>query len=190
MTDLKQITGQRPQNPANSATITVGDKTYIPMSAPRAKLWAPEMPGWHLHWMRGNAQRIGMALQAGYEFVTPEELEEHGGMYSHDLGGDAVGGGSTDLGTRVSVVSGDEFGRDGQAERLYLMRCKEEIWQASQEFVSERNEKVADAIRGGKVQDPAHPGEPGTTYVRGQNPQNMVAIRGVGRPASLFTKKS
>lgn len=190
---VKQISGERPANPSNAHTITVGDKTYIPMSAPQQKLWAPEIPGWHLHWMRGNRQRISQAFAGGYQFVTPEELAEVGGQYATaDLAGDAKAGGSTDMGSRVSIVSGDEFGPDGQAERLYLMKCPEEVWRASQAVLQKRIDSIAEAIRGGAMLPGPNgevQGDASHNYGGMRHGEAQVGIVRRNPPQHLFVKK-
>lgn len=122
---------------------------FIPMSQGVEKLKVPEREGYHRRWFRGDAGRIARAQQAGYTFVDPADVE----LNNFDLGGDAKNSGNTDLGTRVSVISGDETGTDGQPHRLYLMECPEEFYEYSRSILADRNESIAEALRGGKIGD-------------------------------------
>lgn len=120
---------ERPANPAEAINeIPVGDRKRLPMSLPVARLSVPEIPGYHQHWFVGSTARMQRALQGGYEFVRPEEVA----LNNRVLGSDTAQDGNTDLGTRVSIVSGDDVGKDGQVVRLYLMKIKEEWWQEDQ----------------------------------------------------------
>ena len=143
----------------SSAKATVADATMkpapaerarIPMSVPLARLAVNEIPGYHLHWFNGNPQRISRALQGGYEFVTPDEVQ----VANRTIGGDTVHDGNSDMGTRVSLPTGDEVGSDGQPVRLYLMKIKEELWLADQQALvgdNSRLEGVRRALLGGMI---------------------------------------
>ena len=130
------------QNPSNSSDKPVGERKRIPLSLPRQKLEVPEIPGYHLHWFRGTPQRLAQAQQAGYEFVHPEEVQ----VNNFALGGDASKDGSTDMGSRVSIVEGSETDDSGNAVRMYLMKQKMEYWLADQKITQDRNDSVADAL--------------------------------------------
>jgi hypothetical protein len=134
-------------NVANVATEI--PKDFRPMNSASLRLEVPERDGYHRHWFRGNPERIGRAQQAGYRFVAPEDVGDS--IYNSDLAGDAKSGGSTDLGSRVSVISGDDVDRDGQPGRLYLMEVPMELYEMSQRYLDERNESVAEALRGGTL---------------------------------------
>lgn len=135
------------QNPANEAERFAIPADFQPMSLPTQKLSAPERPGWHRHWFRGDPARIALAQKAYYQFVNSDEV----GISNRDLGGDASTSGSTDMGTRVSVVSGDDIDHNGQPGRMYLMECREELFEESQRILGDRNESIAAAIRGGLI---------------------------------------
>ncbi len=104
-------------NPANETKVSAIPENYVPMSAPIQRLQVPEKPGFVRYWFRGDPARLQRAQQAGYRFVNPADVK----VNNFDVGGDSKESGSTDLGTRVSVVTGDEQGFDGQPNRLYLM---------------------------------------------------------------------
>jgi hypothetical protein len=134
-------------NPANSSNEL--PKDFRPMNSTSLRLEVPERDGYHRHWFRGNAERIARAQQAGYRFVDPEDVGNS--IYNIDLAGDSKSGGSTDLGTRVSVISGDDVDRDGQPGRLYLMEVPNDLYEVSKRMLEERNDSVAEALRGGMV---------------------------------------
>lgn len=132
------------KNPANLPAKT--DRTRVPMSVPMQKLQVPDKPGWHRHWMLGTPSRISQALRAGYRFVDAEDAD----VLSHGLADGAGAHGSTDMGSRVSVVAGADVGQDGQEQRLYLMEIPEELWQEDQKLLEARNEQIAASLRGGQ----------------------------------------
>jgi len=134
-------------NPANEPEKFVIPADFQAMSLPKAKLSAPERPGWHRHWFRGSPDRIAQAKRAYYQFVSPDDV----GLNNTDLGGSASTTGNTDLGSLVSVVAGDDLDNSGQPSRLYLMECRQELFEESQRLLAERNEAIATALRGGML---------------------------------------
>lgn len=131
-------------NPATNER-SAAERKRIPMSVPVQRLEAPEIPGYHLHWFVGSAERLQRAIDGGYEFVDEKELK----INNVSLGGDSTRSGNTDMGSRVSVVSGQEVGKDGQPTRLILMKIKQEWYEEDQKLVDQRNEQVAASLRGG-----------------------------------------
>lgn len=131
-------------NPGTNA-LSTAERKRIPMSVPVQKLEAPEIPGYHLHWFTGSAERLQRAIDGGYEFVDNREIK----INSVSLGGDSAESGNTDMGSRVSIVSGTEIGKDGQPMRLVLMKIKQEWYEEDQKLMEERNELVAKSLRGG-----------------------------------------
>jgi hypothetical protein len=134
-------------NPANEKDKRSLPKGFQPMSIGGMTLQVPEKEGWHRRWFRSDPGRIARAQKAGYTFVDQSEVE----LLNTDLGGDASTSGNSDLGTRVSVISGDEADSTGQPARLYLMECPNEFYEASRAVIEERNESVASALRGGTL---------------------------------------
>jgi hypothetical protein len=126
---------------------SASERKRIPMSVPVQKLEAQEIPGYHLHWFLGTPERLQRALDGGYEFVNQREMK----INSVGLGNDSAISGNTDLGSRVSVVAGQEVGQDGQATRLVLMKIKKEWFEEDQLAVEKRNEQVANALTGGLI---------------------------------------
>ena len=132
-------------NPASKQEKSAAERKRIPMSVPVQRLEAPDIPGYHLHWFTGTPERLQRALDGGYEFVNDREIKTN----SVSLGGDSTISGNTDMGSRVSVVSGQEVGKDGQPTRLVLMKIKQEWYEEDQKLVDERNQRVVDALTGG-----------------------------------------
>jgi hypothetical protein len=133
-------------NPANVAGLPKGFK---PMTSAVLRLEVPEREGYHRHWFRGTPERLARAQQAGYRFV--DSSDETVSVNNFDLAGDSDAGGSTDLGSRISVISGDDVDGAGQPGRLYLMECPMEYYEAAQRILAERNEAIAATIRGGSA---------------------------------------
>lgn len=138
-------------NPANVAGLPKGFK---PMTSAVLRLEVPEREGYHRHWFRGTPERLARAQQAGYRFVDPSD--ETVSVNNFDLAGDSEEGGSTDLGSRISVISGDDVDAAGQPGRLYLMECPMEYYEAAQRILADRNESIAEAIRGGTTGSGQH----------------------------------
>jgi len=128
-------------NPSISPEKPLEARKRIPMSLPVQKLEVPEIPGFHLHWMRGTAARLQQAERAGYVFVRPEEVA----LNNVSLGGDATKTGNSDMGTRVSVVAGDTDD-SGNAVRLYLMKQPVEYYLEDRKILQDRNDSIADAL--------------------------------------------
>ena len=134
-------------NPATKK-IPDAERRRIPMSVPVQKLEVPEIPGFHLHWFRGDTARIKRAQEGGYTFVDEQETV----VNSVGLGNESTRSGNTDLGSLVSVVAGgNDIGRDGQPVRLILMKIPLEYYEEDQKLVEQRNHRVAEALTGGQL---------------------------------------
>ena len=154
-------------NPANEKERSIVPRGFQPMSAGTKKLEVPDRDGFHRRWFRGDAGRIAKAQRAGYTFVAPGDVE----LNNFDLGGDAKSSGNTDLGTRVSVISGDGADETGQPSRMYLMECPDELYEMSRNVIEERNLDVAESLRGGFVDaDGNRTQEDPNRYMRGKAP--------------------
>lgn len=163
-------------NPANNKQTSVVPKNFQPMSAGVKKLEVPEKEGYHRRWFRGDLGRIAKAQRAGYTFVDPQEVS----LNNFDLGGDANASGNTDMGSRVSVISGDGADETGQPSRMYLMECPDHLYELSRSYVEDRNLSIADALKGGKAGGQANEetsADLSNRYVR-------------GTPPDLFTPKN
>jgi hypothetical protein len=126
---------------------TAAERKRIPMSVPVQRLEVADLPGFHLHWFLSTPERLQRAMDGGYEFVDQGEMK----INNVSLGGDSAISGSTDMGSRVSIVSGQEVGKDGQPTRLILMKIRQEWWDEDQILVENRNMKVRDALVGGMI---------------------------------------
>lgn len=148
-------------NPATAAH-SAAERKRIPMSVPVQRLETPGIPGYHLHWFLGTAERLQRATDGGYEFVDEREMQ----INNVSLGGDSTRSGNTDLGSRVSVISGQELGKDGQPTALILMKIKQEWYEEDQKLVDQRNEQVAASLRGGLLgADSDSPSDRANRYV-------------------------
>ena len=167
-----------PANPANTPVPSASAQRRVPMSVPRQKLSAQEIPGYYLHWIRGTPDRIEQALKAGYEFVDKKEQQ----INNMSPGGDAASSGNTDLGSRVSVVAGEELGVDGQPIRLYLMKLKEEWHQEDLVLQTEQANKLINAIKQGQIGvEKDAPQDRNTRYIGSQSRSDMFTPKPLRR---------
>lgn len=123
------------------------DFVPIPMTSGTLRLAVPARAGYHRHWFRGTPERIARAKAAGYRMVSEDSVK----INNFDLGGDAKRTGNSDLGSSVSVITGEDADNSGQPSRLYLMECRDEHFALAQKALYDRNESIADALRGGKI---------------------------------------
>ena len=161
----------KPSNPANAEAKPKHDRIRIPMSVPVRALEVPDIPGYHTHWVKES--NIPRALQAWYQFVEDREVP----MNQRGVGTDKSISGNTDLGTRISIVSG--------GERLFLMKLAMEEWLSDRKKIDERNAQIMSGIfRGEQIIDSGPNGErQGTTDQRYVDPD-----RTFNRPA-LFNRR-
>lgn len=137
---------QEAMNPANSLQERQEGarqrRKRIPMTMATRKLETPELPGFYLHWITGEPDRIAKALNAEYTFVQKVEMPG----YTLELG-DKTGilGGAED-GDNISVVAGGTS-QDGQAMRLYLMKLPMELREEDLQSRDEDGQKLIDALR-------------------------------------------
>lgn len=95
----------------------------------------------HAHWFNDQDGRPERALDAGYEFVTPEEVIGVGNREVHS--------GNTDLNSKVSRVVGRAEGNI--PIRAYLMKLPLELYNEDQAKKQEANDLVDRAIRAGRA---------------------------------------
>jgi hypothetical protein len=134
MSDMRTRTA--PGRPANLVERALAERKRVSMSAPRQKLSLPDIEGYHIHWINDYPGRLAQAQEAGYEFVDPSEVS---------VNGEHISPGSSDLGSRVSIVVGR--GEAGGGLRAYAMKIKQELYEEDQAALQERNDKVDEAIR-------------------------------------------
>ena len=125
-------------NPANATETQSEVRTRIPMSLPELQLEAPPIPGYHTHWIRGEARRLAKAHKAGYTFVEDDEVQ----LNRTGIANGPMDTGNHDLGSKVAVVGGS----DGVP--LYLMKLPLQYWLDDQYAASLAQEKVASMLRG------------------------------------------
>lgn len=162
-------------NPANAPEISSERRTRIPMSVPQQKLVIPEIPGFHLHWMLGTPERLAQAKRAGYVFVEHGEVE----AVETGLANDALGDGSSDMGSQVSVVAGGTDGA-GQPVRLVLMKLKQEWWDEDQRALEAKSDALIDSLRAGRI-DAGQAGE-----LQSDRQKRYVDAH---RTSNMFTKR-
>ena len=165
-------------SPANGKA-SVSERTRIPMSVPRQKLSVDDIPGYHLHWMKGTPDRLEQALQAGYEFVHKQETL----LANHSIGGDSKEDGGTDLGSRVSVSAGEELDGEGQPVRLYLMKIKQEWHEEDMKAQEGKSESLRNAMLQGQLgrEQDTGSGDNAARYVGSQTNRNMFQPRTIRR---------
>ena len=150
------------KSPANGVA-RKQDRVRVPMSAPQQKLAVAAIPGYFMYWMKGTPERLSQAIKGGYEFVDEKEID---GLTNGLIGGDAKVSGNSDMGTRVSVIAGDEVDAQNQPIRLYLMKIKEEWHLEDLQAQEKQNDGLRAALQAGRVgaeQDNA--ADSGTRYI-------------------------
>lgn len=159
------------KNPAVTSTPAVRQRS--PLSVPRAKLAVPEISGYHCHWFLNSEARLAAALQAGYEFVSKEETV----VPNHSLAtGDEAATGGTDLGSRVTVISGSSV-ENGQAVRLVLMKIRQEWRTEDMKAREAQSDKLVEALRAGKVADAMQASADLTNRYTGASNRNIFRKR-------------
>lgn len=99
------------------------------------------IPGYHLHIMNDDRNRVEDALSGGYEFVAPTEIEgvsENVTSRNGDIGDSRV---------RFLVGTKDK----GEPMYAYLMKIRTEWYEEDQAELANRNNKIDAAIRVGKI---------------------------------------
>ena len=97
------------------------------------------LPGYHLHILNDVPGRIDQALQAGYDFVSPDEV---GGVANN------VVSRNTDLGDKVRFLVGS--GPNNEPMYAYLMKIELDLYEEDQQALQSKNNRIDEAIRGGK----------------------------------------
>lgn len=162
-------------NPGNAEVEPKGNRrARVPMSVPLRKLEVPEIPGYHLHWVK--EANLGRALAAYYEFVEDHEVP----INQRCPGTDTEISGNTDLGSRISIAAGQ--GADGKPERLYLMKLAQEYWVEDRAKIDGRNAQILGSIfRGEKIINQSPAGQS-----RGDNSMDYVDLE---RTKALFNRR-
>lgn len=141
------VTGstQDATNPANSLEQRQEKfsekRKRVSMNTARRRLETPELPGYYLHWVSGEPDRIAKAIRAEYTFVQKDELPG----YTLELGDQTGITGSADMGSSISVLAGGSA-NDGQALRLYLMKLPAELREEDMKQRDEEGQQVIDTL--------------------------------------------
>jgi len=98
------------------------------------------IPGFHLHVITDKENRIQEALDGGYEFVTPDEVD---GVSANVVSRNG------DLGERIRFLVNPRA--EGSEQYGYLMKQRLEWFEEDQEALREKNNQVDSAIRKGKI---------------------------------------
>jgi hypothetical protein len=117
----------------------------IPFGQAALKLSSSVIPGMHLHWISewhpNMPDRLNQAIQAGYTFVTRQEVQT----------APLLGGGTTsDLSERVSRIGGVK--PDGSPNPIYLMKIDFTYWIEHQQPVWDRADRIDQTIKRGQFE--------------------------------------
>lgn len=99
------------------------------------------IPGYHLHIMNDDRNRLAEAQDNGYEFVSPKEIEgvsENVTSRNGDIGD-----------SRVRFLVGTQ--ETGQPLYGYLMKIRQEWFDEDQADLQRRNDQIDASIRAGNV---------------------------------------
>jgi hypothetical protein len=100
-----------------------------------------KIDGYHLHILNDDGTRITDAIDNGYEFVKPSEIEgvsENVVSKNGDLGD-----------SRIRFLVG--LNKEGQPMYAYLMKIRQEWYDEDQADQQSKNDKIDAAIRAGKT---------------------------------------
>lgn len=99
------------------------------------------IPGYHLHIMNDDRNRLQDAQDNGYEFVNPKEIEDVSENVTSRNG---------DIGdSRVRFLVGTQ--ENGQPMYGYLMKIRREWFEEDQLELQKRNDQIDAAIRANKI---------------------------------------
>lgn len=130
---------------ANPSVAKVTEDTRVSMAIPQLMLEVPAIDGYEMHWFADRPGRIPRAVQAGYEFVNPEEVK----VNNFGIAADLMQTGNSDMGTRISVHGGTS--ESGGSERLYLMKIKKEWYDKDMALREQNSDQVVNALKHGLV---------------------------------------
>lgn len=137
MTEVKRGRGRPKKSPEVAST----KPTRTPLGVPRQKLSLEKKdPNYYYRWINEVGDRINLALEAGYEFVTRSDAAP---------GDRDVAPQNTDLGNRTSKVVGTAEG--GRPLTAYLMRLKKSFYNEDQ---AAKQAQIDEMERGLKVGKP------------------------------------
>lgn len=136
-----------------------GRSKRVPLNSFRTKLHIPQDqldPNFHYRFFKEVGNRVEQALQAGFIFADDEKI--------------TVGerGGNTDMGSKISVLGGDDPTQPGGSYRMVLMKQPIEFYKEDQQLKQDRadglNAQIHGAIKGDKVENAYTPPGSGPVY--------------------------
>lgn len=113
----------------------------VPFSTNRKRLSVKKIDGYFTRFFNDIDDRVQRALDAGYEFVKPDEIGSVGDKEVH--------GGNSDLNSKVSRVVGRDS--NNKAIRAYLLKIRLAFYEEDKAKKEETNRLVDDAVRAGKA---------------------------------------
>lgn len=140
--DRTMAAHQVKQNPEPAAAVdgTTRKRRNV-FNGTEAKIGVREqIPGYHLHVFTDSGGRIQEAMDSGYEFVRPNEV---GGVSENVVSRNG------DLGERIRYLVNPRA--EGSEQYGYLMKQRQEWYEEDQAELQDKNNRIDDAIRGGKV---------------------------------------
>lgn len=117
-----------------------GLRKRIPLSTAVRKMEVQPIDGYYLYWFKES--NIPAALDAGYEFCHRDEAH----VNQMGVAADRSASGSTDLGTRVSIMGSLTSSPTGGPERAYLMKLRQEWRDEDKAKIDERNASIVSGI--------------------------------------------
>jgi hypothetical protein len=99
-----------------------------------------QIPGYHMHIFTDTENRIQNALDGGYEFVRPNEVE---GVSENVVSRNG------DLGERIRFLVNAKA--SGSEQYGYLMKIRQEWYEEDQAALQEKNNRIDHALRKGKI---------------------------------------
>lgn len=100
-----------------------------------------QIPGYHMHVFTDTGMRIQEALDAGWEFVRPDEV---GGVSENVVSRNG------DLGERIRYLVNPRTGENSD-KFGYLMKIRQEWFEEDQAELQAKNARIDTAIRSGKI---------------------------------------
>lgn len=98
------------------------------------------IPGYHMHVFTDTGTRVQEALDNGYEFVRPSEIE---GVSENVVSRNG------DLGDRVRFLVNPRA--EGSEQFGYLMKIRQEWFEEDQAALQSKNNMIDQAVRKGKI---------------------------------------
>lgn len=146
-----QIPAPSPASAHGSPSMIAGfghltrSRKRIPMDVQQQRLEVQDIPGWRLYWFK--EENVPRAYCEGhYDFVTDEDVSLNRILIAQN----PRNSGNTDLGSGVSIVGGTN--KDGQPQRLVLMKLPVELFKQDQaEKMQKNTSRLSGVFEGEKI---------------------------------------